>query len=56
MDNPLKQKIIAASSGFGSYNIKFLPGLGAGYLYKRRWIPYVVTGGVAPTWFLLGAI
>ena len=24
----------------GCFNIKFLPGLGAGYLYQRRWIPY----------------
>jgi len=56
MDNPSKEQILAASSGWVATTLNFLPGLGAGYLYQRRWIPYFVTGGVATVWFVLGAI
>ena len=56
MDNPTKEQILAASSGWVAITLNFLPGLGAGYLYQRRWIPYFLTGGVAIAWFVLGAI
>ena len=56
MDNPSKEQILAASSGWVATTLNFLPGLGAGYLYQRRWIPYFVTGGAATAWFFLGAI
>ena len=56
MDNPSKEQILAASSGWVATTLNFLPGLGAGYLYQRRWIPYFVTAGVATAWFVLGAI
>ena len=56
MDNPTKEQILAASSGWVATTLNFLPGLGAGYLYQRRWIPYFVTAGVATAWFVLGAI
>ena len=56
MDNPSKEQILAASSGWVATTLNFLPGLGAGYLYQRRWIPYFVTGGAAAAWFVLGAI
>tara|TARA_B100000579_G_scaffold435949_1_gene460558 strand:+ start:12595 stop:12939 length:345 start_codon:yes stop_codon:yes gene_type:complete len=56
MDNPSKEQILAASSGWVATTLNFLPGLGAGYLYQRRWIPYFATGGVATAWFVLGAI
>ena len=56
MDNPSKEQILAASSGWVATTLNFLPGLGAGYLYQRRWIPYFVTGGAAIAWFVLGAI
>ena len=56
MDNPSKEQILASSSGWVATTLNFLPGLGAGYLYQRRWIPYFVTGGVATAWFVLGAI
>ena len=56
MDNPTKEQILAASSGWVATTLNFLPGLGAGYLYQRRWIPYFVTGGVAAAWFILGAV
>ncbi len=35
--------------------MNFFPGLGAGYLYKRRWIPYFTTVAIATIWFTLGA-
>ena len=56
MDNPSKEQILAASSGWVATTLNFLPGLGAGYLYQRRWIPYFVTGGAATGWFVLGVI
>ena len=56
MDKPSKEQILAASSGWVATTLNFLPGLGAGYLYQRRWIPYFVTGGAATAWFVLGAI
>ena len=56
MDNPSKEQILAASSGWVATTLNFLPRLGAGYLYQRRWISYFVTGGAATAWFVLGAI
>ena len=56
MDNPSKEQILAASSGWVATTLNFLPGLGAGYLYQRRWIPYFVTVGTATAWFIIGAI
>ncbi len=56
MNNLSREQILAASSGWVASTLNFLPGLGAGYLYQRRWIPYFVTGGVATSWFVLGAI
>ena len=56
MDNPSKEQILASSSGWVATTLNFLPGLGAGYLYQRRWIPYFATGGAATAWFVLGAI
>ena len=56
MDNPSKEQILAASSGWVATTLNFLPGLGAGYLYQRRWIPYFVTVGAATAWFVLGVI
>tara|TARA_Y100001968_G_scaffold179949_1_gene164831 strand:+ start:489 stop:833 length:345 start_codon:yes stop_codon:yes gene_type:complete len=56
MDNLSKEQILASSSGWVATTLNFLPGLGAGYLYQRRWIPYFITGGLAAAWFILGAI
>ena len=56
MDNPSKEQILAASSGWVATTLNFLPGLGAGYLYQRRWIPYFLTGGSALAWFIIGAV
>ena len=56
MDNPSEEQILAASSGWIATTLNFLPGLGAGYLYQRRWVPYFITVGAATGWFILGAI
>ena len=34
---PSKQKILAAFGGWVAVPLNVLPGLGAGYLYQRRW-------------------
>ena len=36
--------------------LNVLPGLGAGYLYQRRWKAYWITSALAITWFVLGAV
>lgn len=56
MNTPSKQQILAASSGWVATILNLLPGLGAGYLYQRRWLPYFVTGGVVTAWFVIGAV
>ena len=56
MDNPSKEQILAASSGWVATTLNFFPGLGAGYLYQRRWVPYFVSGGVATAWIVLGVL
>tara|TARA_Y100001968_G_scaffold66408_1_gene57253 strand:+ start:6525 stop:6869 length:345 start_codon:yes stop_codon:yes gene_type:complete len=56
MNNPTKEQILASSSGWVAATLNFLPGLGAGYLYQRRWVPYFITVGVATAWFILGAV
>mgnify|MGYP001367137864 CR=1 FL=1 len=56
MDNLSKDQILAASSGWVATVLNFIPGLGAGYLYQRRWIPYFLTTGTALAWFILGII
>ena len=33
-----------------------VPGLGAGYLYQRRWKAYWITSALATAWFVLGAV
>ena len=54
--NPSKEQIIVASSGWVTMELNFLPGLGAGYHYQRRWIPYFLTVGVVTAWFVIGAV
>ena len=53
---PTKQEILAASAGWVAVTLNVLPGLGAGYLYQRRWKAYWVTSAQATTWFVLGAV
>ena len=54
MSYPSKNEILASSKGWVASFLNFLPGLGSGYLYQRRWKPYFVTIAVSTTWFFLG--
>ena len=56
MDNLSKNRILASSSGWVALALNFLPGLGAGYLYQRRWLAYFITAGVVTSWFAAGVI
>ena len=56
MSNISKEQILLASKGWIGSLLNFLPGLGAGYLYQRRWIPYFSTLSAFLAWFLIGII
>ena len=51
-----KVEILASSSGWVASLLNFIPGLGAGYLYQRRWRPYFLTLISIFSWFALGII
>ena len=53
---PNRQEVLAASAPWGGAVLNVLPGLGAGYLYQRRWRAWWITTGLATGWFLLGAL
>ena len=53
---PTKREILAASAGWVAVTLNVIPGLGAGYLYQRRWKAYWSTSALATTWFVLGAV
>ena len=53
---PTKKEILAASAGWIAVTLNVVPGLGAGYLYQRRWKAYWMTSVLATTWFVLGAV
>ena len=54
MKNINKDQILAASSGWVASLLNFFPGLGTGYIYQRRWLPYFLTTGAVIVWFVLG--
>ena len=56
MDKLSKGQILASSSGWVASLLNFLPGVGAGYLYQRRWSPYFITAGAVTTWVIIGII
>ena len=56
MDKLSKEQVLASSSGWVASLLNFLPGVGAGYLYQRRWIPYFITAGGVIAWFAIGII
>ena len=56
MSNPSKDEILASSKGWVASLLNFLPGLGSGYIYQRRWQPYFFTIAAATLWFALGVI
>ena len=56
MKNINKDQILASSSGWVASLLNFFPGLGTGYIYQRRWLPYFLTAGAVIVWFVLGII
>ena len=54
MSYPSRDEILASSKGWVASFLNFLPGLGSGYLYQRRWKPYFLTITAATAWFALG--
>ena len=50
MQSPTKSQIIASSSGWLAALLNFLPGLGTGYLYQRRWKAYWITTITSAAW------
>ncbi|MFY8149205.1 MAG: hypothetical protein ACOVNL_08310 [Prochlorococcaceae cyanobacterium] len=52
---PSREQILAASAGWVAVVLNVLPGLGAGYLYQRRWKAYWITSALATGWFAAGA-
>ena len=53
---PTRAQILAASAGWVAVLLNILPGLGAGYLYQRRWKAYWISSAVATAWFVAGAV
>ena len=53
---PTRQEILAESAGWVAVTLNVLPGLGAGYLYQRRWKAYLIKSAQATTWLALGAV
>ena len=54
MSYPSSDEILASSKGWVASFLNFIPGLGSGYLYQRRWMPYFVTITASTVWFALG--
>ena len=54
MSYPSKDEILLSSKGWVASFLNFLPGLGSGYLYQRRWKPYFLTIAASTSWFILG--
>jgi hypothetical protein len=53
---PTREQILAASAGWVAVVLNVIPGLGAGYLYQRRWKAYWITSALATAWFVAGAV
>jgi len=56
MDKLSKEQVLASSRGWIASLLNFLPGVGAGYIYQRRWLPYFITTGAETVWFVMGII
>ena len=54
--SPDRKAVLAASAPWLGALLNVLPGLGAGYLYQRRWRAWWITSGLSSAWFLLGAM
>ena len=55
-DSLNKEEILASSSGFIALLLNLFPGLGTGYIYQRRWVPYFLTSGAIIFWLVLGIV
>ena len=55
MTSPSREQVLAASAGWVAVVLNVVPGLGAGYLYQRRWKAYWITSILATAWFAAGA-
>ena len=55
MTFPNRDQVLAASAGWVAVLLNVFPGLGAGYLYQRRWKAYWITCALATSWFIAGA-
>ena len=53
---PTREQILAASAGWVAVLLNVVPGLGAGYLYQRRWKAYWIPSALATAWFVAGAV
>ena len=53
---PTREQILGASAGWVAVLLNVVPGLGAGYLYQRRWKAYWITSALATSWFVTGAL
>ena len=53
---PSRDQILASSAGWVAVLLNVVPGLGAGYLYQRRWTAYWITSALATAWFVAGAV
>jgi hypothetical protein len=53
---PGRKAVLAASAPWLGALLNVLPGLGAGYLYQRRWRAWWITTVLSSGWFLLGAL
>ena len=51
-----REQILAASAGWVAVLLNVIPGLGAGYLYQRRWRAYWITSALSTSWFVAGAV
>ena len=55
MNQPSQDQVLAASAGWVAVALNVVPGLGAGYLYQRRWRAWWITSALATAWFVAGA-
>ena len=56
MSQPSRDQVLAASAGWVAALLNAIPGLGAGYLYQRRWRAWWITSALATSWFVAGAV
>ena len=53
MSYPSREEILSSSKGWVASFLNFLPGLGSGYIYQRRWKPYFFTITASAAWSAL---